>query len=142
MGFSAALGSLGCFLCRVRSEACLCWPQCCPSLLSDDNGVARQVLLGSAHRDHSVSLSRTLAARAHHTPSWPKERLAPVQHSPSASHTQSQNRLESLIACFAEWGISNGYSTKNESSTITTMPEQSSSTCCRECLLREGLGVS
>lgn len=132
LGLSVALGSLGCFLCRVRSEACAGTSAVLPYHQKTVGGQAGGVV-GSAHASQCQSLvTHTLAARAHHAAPWPKERLGQA-FTFRLTHTQSQNKLESLIACFAEWGIGNGYSTKHESSTITTTPEQSSTTCCREC---------
>lgn len=68
---------------------------------------------------HPILLSGQMLARSH-------------THSPSLPHTWSQSKSESYC-CAGGWGVRGGYSTKSENSTITTMPMQSRSTCCREC---------
>lgn len=75
---------------------------------------------------HPILLSGQRLARSH-------------THSPSLPHTWSQSKSESYC-CAGGWGVRGGYSTKSENSTITTMPMQSRSTCCRECLWGEGQG--
>lgn len=92
--------------------------------------------LWALHPGVTVSVSLPLWLRVHTTHPLCSERLLSSIH--PLPLTLGHRTDWSLIARCAEWAVSSGYSTNNESSTITRTPEQSSSTCCRECLLGEG----
>ena len=94
---------------------------------------------GQRMRDHSVGLTHHCSHMHTHTHPVCSEAHG-LSHSPSLSHTWSQSKSESLIAVCGV-GHQGRYSTKSENSTITRIPAQRRSTCCRECLWREGPGL-
>lgn len=83
---------------------------------------------GPAGRQGSQCRPRThLWSHVHTTRTPPTLGLEAHSH----SHTWSQSESESLIAVQGR-GAWDSHSTKTENSTITMMPAQSRSTCCRE----------
>lgn len=159
MGFPAAEGSLGCPSLPLGSwwgEASVwdqCWfPHCSLWEVQDDrvarredHSVARDGrghwVLGPVH-EGSQCRSHTLVLVSHtsvhtctpHTHTHPILlsiwRPAGSDTRPLCLHTWSQSKSKS---CCEGWGVRDGYSTKSENSTITRIPAQSRSTCCREC---------
>lgn len=104
LGLSVALGSLGCFLCRVRSEACAGTSAVLPYHQKTVGGQAGGVV-GSAHASQCQSLSRTLWRHVHTTqPLGPRRGWA--RPSPSASHTHSHRTNWSLLLLALQSGVS------------------------------------
>lgn len=125
------------------------WDQCCSFLTAHQEDDDRErttagswwaqawALGPSLHREsqcwsHTYLVKCTPRTQAH-TPSSCLVRGSLARtHIRPRPHTWSQSKSESYC-CAGGWGVRGGYSTKSENSTITTMPMQSRSTCCREC---------
>lgn len=112
----------------------LCSGPALPCLTADSGGARPQG--GRGRRPQWVGRASGITVSASHTP---LVTCAHHTHTPhplgleahSHSLTRSQSESESLIAVQGR-GAGDGHSTKTENSTITMMPVQSRSTCCRE----------
>ena len=97
-------------------------------------------------RDHSVGLAHGHVCTPYTHPvllSGRRTRSLCHTHTHTRTHARTHgHRVDlSLLLLCRGWGVRDSYSTKSENSTITTMPVQSRSTCCRERLWGEGQGL-